>query len=366
MTGANAELVEAGDLDELVRHVGRLARVGAWDELDDLRHRCRAAHERGRQLWPAASLAEYRMALDGPPGIVARVLDDDRAGAWALGPLPEVAASTHAFVDLAPHLTGGPARTAVARERAARGEDVGSVLRGLRGEGDDALVEATDGVPLNLQPWEPTYPAATYHPDRVEAPAPAVDAVWVPWDRRNRDLTRLPGDPGANALRELVAGWSSWTPAGACRVTTTAVSGDALAAIAAVAAAPTRIARVEPTDAMALMAWASASGGPFGRRRGLAAGRFDAWWALAALTGLDDDWPVDPTELGEAAGELEWWLFDDDGPSLGWRLQLAVGDPADGLAWAIDAAAVDASTLSGLSLEGTAIEAIVAPDDGVS
>jgi hypothetical protein len=30
------------------------------------------------------------------------------------------------------------------------------------------------------------------------------------------------------------------------------------------------------------MGWTAASGGAFGRRRGAAAGRFGAWWALAA------------------------------------------------------------------------------------
>ena len=37
------------------------------------------------------------------------------------------------------------------------------------------------------------------------------------------------------------------------------------------------------------MAWTAASGGAHGRRRGMAAGRFSAWWTAAALTGLLDD-----------------------------------------------------------------------------
>src|SRR5690606_39589783 len=40
---ANRELVEQGDLDELARHAGRLARVGDWPGLRDLRDRCWAA-----------------------------------------------------------------------------------------------------------------------------------------------------------------------------------------------------------------------------------------------------------------------------------------------------------------------------------
>ena len=62
----NEQLVELGDLDELVRQVDRLGDAEDWDGLVDLRDRCRRALERGRQLWPAASLAEYRLALDAP------------------------------------------------------------------------------------------------------------------------------------------------------------------------------------------------------------------------------------------------------------------------------------------------------------
>ena len=59
---SNERLVELGELDELVRHVDRLVDAEEWDGLVDLRRRCRAALERGKQLWPAASLAEYRLA----------------------------------------------------------------------------------------------------------------------------------------------------------------------------------------------------------------------------------------------------------------------------------------------------------------
>ena len=45
-----AEMVELGDLDELTRMVDRLCGVGDWDGLVELRDRCRAALERGKQL----------------------------------------------------------------------------------------------------------------------------------------------------------------------------------------------------------------------------------------------------------------------------------------------------------------------------
>jgi hypothetical protein len=93
-------------------------------------------------------------------------------------------------------------------------------------------------------------------------------------------------------------------------------------------------------DALCRLAWAGASGGAHGRRRGAAAGRFSTWWALAALTGLaapDDEWPPPAAELGEAAASLRWAVWSPPGPRLGWSLHLAVEDPEDGLAWAIGA-----------------------------
>ena len=81
----------------------------------------------------------------------------------------------------------------------------------------------------------------------------------------------------------------------------------------------------------------AASGGANGRRRGMAAGRHAAWWALAALAGLADpgDEPATPDELGRALDELRWYLWDDGSPATGWVLRLAVEEPAEGLAWAV-------------------------------
>ena len=60
------EAAAQGDLDELVRHVDRLCSTREWDELVRLRDKAKAAIERGHQLWPAASWAEYRLALEAP------------------------------------------------------------------------------------------------------------------------------------------------------------------------------------------------------------------------------------------------------------------------------------------------------------
>ena len=92
---------------------------------------------------------------------------------------------------------------------------------------------------------------------------------------------------------------------------------------------------------MAWIAWAGASGGAHGRRRGAASGRFSAWWLLGALGDYTDDWPVDPDMLGQFANELRWYRWDAFEPTVGWSLQLAVEDPDEDVAWAI--AALDAS-----------------------
>ncbi len=92
---------------------------------------------------------------------------------------------------------------------------------------------------------------------------------------------------------------------------------------------------------MAWLAWVGASGGAHGRRRGMAAGRFGAWWAVAALGGVDDAWPVPADEMGTIVAELRWFAWDAWEPDTGWRFHLAVDDPAEGLAWAV--AATDAA-----------------------
>src|SRR5437870_1940030 len=118
-----SRLIELGDLDELTRHVERLCDAGDWNGLVELRERARAALQRGKQLWPAASLAEYRLALEAPGPWAASVLVPG-AGRFALGPLPEVAASRHPWSELAPHVPPGPLAAVTAHERVVRGEDL--------------------------------------------------------------------------------------------------------------------------------------------------------------------------------------------------------------------------------------------------
>ncbi len=393
MDPTTQELIDSGDLDELVRHVDRLCETRAWDDLEDLRHRCRAALDRGRQLWPISSLAEYRLALRAPAPWAAGVLTGD-TGVWALGPLAEVAASTHTFAELAPHLPMGPAASVTAHERVVRGED-------LTAHQHDAWRHLIhdDGLPLCLQPWEPAYPVATYRDSTAEFPAPdpPPSSSYVPVQPGSpttpdnpatpdspatqgraaagatkgsagtssaetgsareastgkaspSEASTSPGgelahDAATAALRELTAGWSTgWEAGSPARVAV--VDGGPAHAIAAVCPDADTMAPITADQAMAVMAWAAASGGATGRRRGMARGRFDAWWTVAALGGCDDDWPLDPNEVGDIATSLDWWVFGHRSVATGWSLRLAVADPVDGLAWAIDAADV-ASTLS--------------------
>ena len=136
------------------------------------------------------------------------------------------------------------------------------------------------------------------------------------------------------AVRQLV---EPWTTSSNGRADVAAVEGDAAAALRALGLTSARWAQIDPADAIAWLAWAGASGGAFGRRRGAAAGRFGALWLLAALGDALDDWPLPMDELGELAAELRWCWWDAHEPATGWQLQLAVEAPADGLAWAISA-----------------------------
>lgn len=328
----NEELVERGDLDELVRHIDRLCHAGrlapddhsVWDELVDLRDRCRRALERGKQLWPAASLAEYRLALEAP-GPWAGAVIVEGAGYLAAGPLAEVAACRHTWAELAPHIPAGPLRTIAAHERVVRGEDL---------TGDPSLERAVLDLPAVLQPWEPTYPIATYHDDRVEFPTPPADPPTTPLV-----ATGDPGRPSGDddviaAMRGVVRTWVTDSEG---TVAATAVEGDAWRALAALGVAEARLVPVAPAEALAWLAWAGASGGAHGRRRGLATGRFEAWWAAAALSGLLDDWPVPPDELGEAIDELRWYRWDRGAPVTGWHLALVVEDPDNDVAFALEA-----------------------------
>lgn len=311
-----AELVDLGDLDELLRRIDDLCDAQDWLGVVDLRDRCRIALERGRQLWPAASHAEYRLALQAPGRWAAAVVVPG-AGQFALGPLSEVAASTHAWDELAPHLEATPVMALVAQERVLRGEDL---------TGDRRVDLSVSELPLCLQAWEPDYPLATYKPYTVELDDPPV----VPaWEEVARDAAPAVNDEEVTqALVDLAHAWTTQSNGAATAV---AVTGDAAGAAAALGAA--RVAEIDPGDALATMAWAGASGGAHGRRRGMAQGRFAAWWAVAATGDGLDDWP----DVEPALDRVRWYRWEPAEPTVGWSLRLAAERPSDGRAWAVDA-----------------------------
>jgi hypothetical protein len=317
------ELIHRADLDGLVRLIDARTATGDWAGLARTRERARFAVGTGRQLWPAATLAEYRLALLAPPEWAVTVLDEG-SGRFTIGPLTEVVAQHHTWRELAPMLDQGPRAGLVAHERSLRGEDVGVP------DGPNPL-----DLPYALAPWEPAYCLATYGDAGVELPSPAVPTGWIELAPPPADhVVQVDDQVVELAVRQLV---EPWTASSDGRAEVVAVEGDAAAAVGALGITTARAAALAPAAAISWLAWAGASGGAHGRRRGAATGRFGAMWVLSALADVLDEWPVPLAELGELAGELRWWWWDAHEPVTGWQLQLAVEDPADGLAWAIAA-----------------------------
>lgn len=312
------EAIEASDHDELLRVVDGLCAARDWDGLVELRTYCQEAVTRGKQVWAIDEHIRYRLALEAPAPWAGPVVTEGPAR-FTLGPLTEVVAQHHTWAELDPHLEPGPARAAVAHERVVRGEDL---------TGADVDLGVFE-LPLRLQRWEPRYPVAEYHSDRAEFPRPDPP----PLQRLDLPEEAASGEPddAAEALADLVRVWVEESNG---RATVATVEGTASQAIRAIGVRRAWGAALRPGDAFAQMAWAGASGGAHGRRRGMAAGRYAAWWAATELAGLD--WPPDLDQLGDALEELRWTIWSD-GPQVGWVLRLAVEDPVHGLAWAIAA-----------------------------
>ena len=317
-----SDLVQRADLDGLVRMVDSMCAGKQWDALADLRDRAREAVLTGRQLWPAATLAEYRLALWAPPEWAAKMLDES-SGRFTIGPLTEVAAQHHTYEDLASHLDNGPRAGFVAHERALRGEVI------------PAIAPNPLEIPFAIQRWEPEYCLATYSDEGVEAPSPPLPTADQFRELKPKaQIMRVEDVSVTLAVRQLL---DTWTAASDGKVEVVCVEGDAPAAVSALGISRPHIAELAAADALAWMAWAGASGGAHGRRRGAAAGRFGAWWLLAALGDLLDDWPVQPGQLHTVADELGWFWWHAGAITSGWSLQLAVEDRDEGYAWAISA-----------------------------
>ena len=315
------ELIEAGDLNGLLRAVDGLSDRKAWDGMLELADRCDDAIERGKQLWPIIAHIDYRIALEAPGEYAASVLDSELSR-FLLGPLTEVAASTHKFDELAPHVQTPQSMAYLAHERVLRGENL---------TGDESIPTDVLELPLELMSWEPTYALAKYRANHVE--------VAEAWDPRStlKEVEPRPApvhsdEEVENALLDLVTPWTTESN-GAARAVV--VEGDALGAASNLAFSSLRVGPLDLEEALQRMGWAAAAGGAHGRRRGAAFGRFAAWYTTAILCGFE--WPVAPDELVAAAAGLHWYRWDEGDQETGWVLRLAVEDPTDGWAAAIGA-----------------------------
>lgn len=315
------ELIEAADLNGLLRVIDAFCQSRSWDDLLELANLCEEALERGKQLWPIAAHADYRLALEAPGEIAAEVLTD-QPNKFGPGPLTEVAASTHTWSELAPHIASPVAAAYVAQERVLRGE----VLD------DDRLAQGhVLEMPLHMESWEPVYALATYGPTHVEVAEPwEPKAQWITHEQPH-PADELDDPDLVAALLDLVQPWVAESN-GAARATV--IEGDAPAAAAALTVGPIRTVRLEVAEVLRELAWAAASGGAHGARRGAAFGRFAAWYAGAVA--CDSTWPVPADELQDRMSRLGWFRWDEGAADEGWSLRIAIESP-EGWAAAISA-----------------------------
>lgn len=326
--------IRTGDIDELLREVDRCCERRVWEALVELANRCRRSGTTGHQLWPVASFAEYRLALEAP-AVVAGPVVDAGGGYLGPGPLTEVVAQSHPWSELEAHLQDPVARRLVAQERVLRGEEIDDTVDPGGG---------TDGPPDHLLPWESGYALAEYRPEGGRFPAPGLpDPVHPVLGAVRRPEPEC--EEGVTALVDSLRHWSARSSGAVAACGVGGSAGDAITTLLAgldpaggrtdpAGPDPATWVELGPGEAAALLGWAAASGAARGPRRGAAAGRFDAWWTMAVLAGTDDDWPEG---VGEAASELRWWRWRPVSGEVGWSCRLAVEDPEHGLAWALEA-----------------------------
>jgi hypothetical protein len=319
------DLIEGSDLAGLTRYVDGVCASREWDRLTVVVDRCNEAVERGKQVWAIAQYAEYRMALDAPGEMAGSVMSDGR-GRFALGPLWEVAASTHTWDDLSQHVTVPTVRAMIAHERSIRGESVGPESI------DPRVLE----IPVEIQSWEPAYPVADYQSDRATFPDDIFDLP-MKWIDLPEAIERDDDDGVTHSLLELVGPW--WEDSLGHAETVT-VDGSIEEGIRALGPHRVRATDVDLSTALEAMVWAGASGGAHGRRRGTPRGRAAAWWVILEILGYDDV-PDDLEQLGQEAAELRWVLWDPGDRVGGWNLHIGIEDPTDGIAWVLSA--VDAT-----------------------
>jgi hypothetical protein len=237
------------------------------------------------------------------------------------GPVSEILAVHHTWNDLDPFLEHGHDRSLCAYERALRGDSI-----------EPGEPTALD---ISIMPahWEPRYALATYTDDGGEFPAlrlaPATHTLECDGDADDIDDTDV-----VSAFRQLVDPWTASSNGSADIVV---VEGDAADALSCLGQDVVQTTPLTASDALAHLAWAGASGGAHGRRRGTATGRFGAWWLMSAIAGLADEWPISDDEMGEVLNSMTFAWWDDNDITSGWQLRLVIEDPDEGLAVALTA-----------------------------
>ena len=322
MTTNHDALVDRADLDEIIREIDALCAHREWSTLAALRDKAAAAVKTGRQTWPCATLANYRLALHASPELAAASLQHPTS-TFSIGPLTEVIAQHHTWDELAPHIDDAPLRGFVAYERALRGETIDN----------DAALRGVLEIPITPAEWEPGYELPVYDDNGVTAPTPRLH---LPSTTRVRCVSGEIDDDHdiESAIRSV---FEAWTTQSNGRVSFAAVSGGIDSALGALGLGDANVAPLEPAQVMSLVAWAGASGGAHGRRRGMAQGRFGAWWFATAMADALDEWPLPPGTMRAEMEELQWFAWTTDEPTLGWQLQLAIEDPFNDMSWAFTA-----------------------------
>jgi hypothetical protein len=321
-------LVDAADLDSLVRLVDSLCSSRDWANVLRTRDTCRSAIRTGRQVWPIATLCEYRLALHAPAEWACQVLVDE-ASRFSIGPLTEVIAQNHIWSDLRAYLPLGPHREIVAHERIIRGDTVS----------DEEISATVLDIPSKLFDWEPSYPVAIYSDDGVQADAPydSWTHEWVEISADENKATQVDDEDTESALRSLV---EPWTAASSGRARCIVAEGNLGPLVNTLGRQSVRVTDLTSRQALQWLAWCGASAGSHGRRRGAAAGRFNTWWLLAALVGLSSEWDELrsskelPDELGRDVERLRWYRLDL-GERHSFELSLAAIDEDEGLVFGL-------------------------------
>ena len=284
--------------------------------LVEFRDRCRKAVERGKQLWPAANHMEYRLALESPGEVAARMLTDV-AGQFGLGPLAEVAAAGHdgrswrrsrrvprrrrcvsTSAWCAEKICGGGVAGARSVRAAASALRLGTALSGGRVPIARCRLLVAGGVARGRGDRGPSRRRThRSHGRRPHPPRPGASLD----GRRRRNGRRSTGRCTRGAIG--------------------AVDGPEV-----------RLAEVDLATALAWLGWAGewwrARASPRCRGR-----RLDAWMVLERTRRPRRGLATDPAELGRGA-TLRWFVWDAMGIGpTGWVLRARGRRPVRGVAF---------------------------------